>query len=157
VDFGHIPAPIGGVCGSPSFSLECFVIKPLAVAAFAGLLLAACSQGGDPGDDRYGGLDPEILAWRGEIEAAHSACAAKVEGKGCESFQVTCKAAQEISADEAAKGVTAQIVAAMSFNGRSADGSSGKPGSSFARFSKIGGHWTRVEAPPVNMSSCAPV
>ena len=145
---------------SAEFPAERYVIRPLAVAALCGLLLAACSQGGAPKTAAGGpgaGLDAEILTWRTAIETGHAACASKVEGKGCEMFQVTCKAMQEITPDEAAKGVTEPIVASMSFNGRSPDGSSGKPGSAFALFSKIGGTWTRAEAMPVNMSSCAPV
>lgn len=135
------------------------MIKP----AFAGLaltlLLAACSQGGgdSAGQGAYAGLEKEILDWRADLEAHHVACQNKVDGKGCESFEVTCKAAQEIGQDEIAKGVTAKVVAAMRFNGRNADGSSGKPGSAFALFSKTGDAWTRTESKPVNMSSCAPL
>jgi hypothetical protein len=139
---------------------ERFVIRPVAAASLAALLLSACSQGGHSASDAsdpYAGLNPEILSWRTEIEASHPACKTKVEGKGCESFSVTCKAAQTITPDETAKGVTAKLVAAMTFNGRNPDGSSGAPGSSFATFSKVGGKWSRSEAKPVNMSSCAPL
>ena len=131
----------------------------LASLAAASLVLAGCGKSDDaaqPGDP-YAGLDREILGWRTAIEAAHPACAAKVEGKGCDSFQVMCKAEQEIDSGEAARGVTAQVIAAMSFNGRNPDGSSGKSGSAFATFSKAGDAWTREEAGPVNMSSCAPL
>jgi hypothetical protein len=140
------------------FAAEPFVIRPLACGLAAALLLAACSDGGGAGDQgAYGGLDKEILAWRADLEAHHVACRAKVEGKGCESFEVTCKAAQEIAPGEIAKGVTAKVVAAMRFNGRNPDGSSGKPGSAFALFTKAGGAWARAEAMPVNMSTCAPL
>lgn len=129
----------------------------LAVSLLTLLFLSACGPKVDETSTpaRYSGLEPQILAWRTVIEASHPACAAKVEGRGCESFQVTCKAAQEITTDEAANGVSAQLVAAMTFNGRNADGSSGKPGSAFAIFSKARGVWTRAEAQPVNMTSCA--
>ena len=80
-----------------------------------------------------------------------------MEGHGCDGFQVMCKAMQEITPDETAKGVTAQVIAAMTFNGRNPDGSSGKAGSAFAVFSKAGGQWTRAEARPVNMTTCAPL
>lgn len=134
------------------------MIRPAAAATLAALLLSACSQGGDKSSsDPAAGLDKEILAWRTAIEATHPACAAKVEGKGCTDFQVMCKAYQEISPDEAAKGVTSQIIAAMTFAGRLPDGSTGKSGSSFALFSKAGTAWTRAEAMPVNMSTCAPL
>lgn len=131
----------------------------LAVSLLALTALSACSPKATEtaAEDRYAGLEPQIVAWHTSLEATHPACAVKVEGRGCESFEVTCKAAQEITRDEAANGVTAQLVAAMTFNGRSADGSSGKPGSAFAIFSKAREVWTRAEAPPVNMTSCAPL
>jgi hypothetical protein len=131
------------------------VIKPLAAASFCGLLLAACSQGGAKTDanDPYAGLDKQILAWHTDLEATHPACRTKVEGHGCEGFEVRCKAMQEITPDETAKGVTAQVIAAMTFSGRSA----GKAGSAFALFSKAGGQWTRAEAMPVKLDTCAPL
>jgi hypothetical protein len=136
------------------------VIRLAATAALLAVSLAACSQGGagkSGSGDPYAGLDSEILAWRTSIETGHSACANKVEGKGCQDFQVMCKAAQDISADEAAKGVKAKVIAAMTFAGRNPDGSTGKSGSSFATFSKVGDAWTRAEAKPVNLTTCAPL
>ena len=132
------------------------MIRPLVAASLCGLLLAACGQGGGKAGpaDPNAGLDPEILAWHGDLEAGHVACRTKVEGRGCDSFEVTCKAMQQITPDETAKGVTAQVIAAMSFNGRSGGG---RPGSAFALFSKVGGKWTRAEAMPVNMRTCAPL
>ena len=120
------------------------------------LLLSACGERGADSSDPYAGMDKEILAWRSEIEAEHVACKTKVEGKGCESFQVTCKVAGEITPEEQTKGVTAQVLAAMNFNGRNPDGSTGKPGSAFAEFSKTRAGWTRKEAEPVNLTTCAP-
>lgn len=134
------------------------MIRPVAAASLVALLLSACSPGGGAtpkSDDPYAGLDTQIVAWRTAIEAGHSACATKVEGKGCQDFQVMCKAMQEISPEEAAKGVKAKVVAAMTFAARSPDGSTGKSGSSFADFSKTGETWTRTEAKPVNMTTCA--
>lgn len=137
------------------------MFKPISAASLAALLLAACSQGGggdaNAANDPYAGLSAEILAWRGQIEADHPTCQTKVDGKGCDTFQVNCKAAQEITPEERAKGVTAQVVAAMTFNGRTPDGSSGKPGSAFAEFSRTGDAWTRAEAKPVNLATCAPL
>lgn len=129
------------------------------VAAFALLALTACSSGGKSAgsSDPYAGLDTQILNWRTELEATHPACKTKVEGKGCQDFQVMCKAAQEITPDETAKGVSAQVIAAMTFAGRNADGSTGKSGSAFAVFSKSKDAWTRTEAQPVNLSTCAPL
>lgn len=136
------------------------MIRPAVAAALVALSLAACGPGGggaSSSSDPYAGLDTEILGWRTSLEAGHPACARKVEGKGCQDFQVMCKAAQDISAGEAAKGVKAKVVAAMTFAGRNADGSTGKSGSSFAVFSKAGDTWTRGEAMPVNMTTCAPL
>lgn len=134
------------------------MFKPAVAASLAALLLTACSQSeAAKSNDPYAGLSDEILTWRTSIEGSHPACATKVEGKGCTDFQVMCKAAQAITPDETAHGVTAKVVAAMTFAGRQADGSTGKSGSSFATFSKAGDAWTRAEARPVNMSSCAPV
>jgi hypothetical protein len=68
-----------------------------------------------------------------------------------------CKAEQEITPDERAKGITAQVAAAMTFAGRNPDGSTGKSGSAFAVFSKAGGAWTREESSPLSMSTCGPL
>lgn len=138
---------------------ERFVIRPALAAGLAAFLLAACSQGAPQADpnDPYAGLEPQILAWRTDIEARHPTCATKVEGKGCEGFEVRCKGAQEIGPDAAAKGVTAQVVSAMTFVARNPDGSTGKPGSAFALFTKTDGEWTRTEAMPVNLTTCAPL
>lgn len=134
------------------------MIRLAVAASLAALLVSACSSGDKAtSSDPYAGQDQQILAWRADVEANHTACATKVEGKGCQDFQVMCKAAQEIDAAETAKGVTAQFVAAMTFAGRNPDGSTGKSGSSFATFSKANNEWTREEAKPVNMSSCAPL
>ena len=133
------------------------MFKPFAAASAAALLLAACSQGGDKttSSDPYAGLPNEIQGWHTALEANHPACRNKVEGKGCESFEVTCKAEQVITPEEKAKGVTAKVIAAMTFNGRNPDGSTGAPGSAFAIFAKTGGQWSRTEAMPVNMTTCA--
>ena len=134
------------------------MIRPAVAASLVAILLSACSQGGgatSASSDPYAGLDTQIVAWRTAIEAEHTACSAKVEGKGCQDFQVMCKAMQDIAPDEAAKGVKAKVVAAMTFAARNPDGSTGKSGSSFANFSKTGDTWTRTEAKPVNMTTCA--
>ena len=135
------------------------MIRPLAAASLCGLLVAACSQGGGKTGQSgpYAGLDREIVAWHTAIEAESPACRVKVKGHGCESFEVMCKAMQEITPDETAQGITHQVVAAMTFNGRNPDGSSGKAGSAFALFSRAGGRWTRAEAMPVKMQTCAPL
>ena len=134
------------------------MIRILSAAGLCGLLLAACSPGGKTADpnDPNAGLDKEIVGWRNDLVAQNPACTKKVDGHGCVSFEVTCKAMQEISPDEAKTGITAQVIAAMTFNGHGPDGSE-KPGSAFALFSKAGGQWTRAEAMPVKMDTCAPL
>jgi hypothetical protein len=122
------------------------------------LLLTACSQAGANAGkpaDLNASLEPEILKWRTGIEATHPACRSKVGGKGCEGFEVTCKGAENLTAADQSKGVTAKIVAAMNFSGRMPDGSTGKGGSAFAEFTNAGGTWTRTEAKPVNPTTCA--
>ena len=135
------------------------MIRTFAVAGLSLLALAACSpEAGKPASsDPAAGLGAEIGAWHKDLEAGHTACASKVEGKGCQDFQVRCKAYQEISPDEAAQGVTSQVVAAMTFAGRNPDGSTGKSGSAFALFSRTKDGWTRAEAMPVNLQTCAPL
>lgn len=138
---------------------ERFVIRSAFAAGLCAFLLTACSQGAAEGDpnDPHAGLDAQILAWRTDIEASHPTCATKVEGRGCQDFQVRCKGALEVGPDDTARGVTAQVVSAMTFVARNPDGSTGTPGSAFALFSKADGEWTRAEAMPVNLSTCAPL
>lgn len=134
------------------------MIRPALLITLAALALTGCGKSGSTAasGDPYAGLDTGFASWRTEIEATHPGCKVKVKKKGCEAFQITCKAQQEITPAEAASGITAQIVAAMTFMGKGADGSSDNPGSSFAVFSKARGTWTRVETSPVNLSTCAP-
>lgn len=135
------------------------MFRSVLAAGLCAVLLSACSQDAAESDpnDPHAGLDPQILAWRTDIEANHPTCAAKVEGKGCQDFQVRCKGALEVGPDDAARGVTAQVISAMTFVARNPDGSTGQPGSAFALFSKADGAWTRTEAMPVNLTTCAPL
>lgn len=135
------------------------MLRPVALAGLSMILLSACGSqgGGAASSDPNAGLDTQILNWRTAIEDSHETCSAKVEGKGCQDFQVTCKAMQEISPDESAKGVTSKIVASIRFAARNTDGSTGKSGSAFALFTKTGDAWVRTESPPVNPSTCAPL
>lgn len=134
------------------------MIRTLAVIAAGALALSACSKAPEKVDlsDPAAGLSEQIVPWTTDIEASHTACKTKVEGKGCEGFTVTCKAAQTITPDEQAKGVNSKVIAAVTFTGRMEDGSTGKSGSAFATFTRTGSQWTRAEAKPVNPTSCAP-
>jgi hypothetical protein len=133
------------------------LLKPAAATTAALLLLAACSPGApkDKSNDLNASLQPEVLAWTRDVEATHPICKTKVGGKGCEGFEVTCKGARELTAQDRAKGVTAKVVAAVTFTQKTSDGSTGKAGSAFAEFAQANGKWTRIEAMPVNPSSCA--
>jgi hypothetical protein len=144
---------------APASISEIRPLRRLAALAFAVLALAACSPGGgatkSAQDPKFAGLDTQILAWRADIEKSNPLCAAKVKGKGCEAFEVACKAERTITPEEQARGVTAKLVSAMTFAATTPDGAGGKPGSAFAEFSKAGDTWTRTETAPVNLSSCA--
>ena len=134
------------------------MIRPASFIVLAGLALTACGGGeqttsgaGDP----YAGFDAEIAPWGADLEATHPQCAAKVAGKGCEAFEVTCKGARDLTAADQAKGVTGKIIAAMTFRSTSAQEGGGETGSAFAEFSRAKGAWTRAEAKGVNLATCA--
>jgi hypothetical protein len=135
------------------------VLRAFAIAGLSLTLLTACGSQGDgaKSSDPNAGLDTQILNWRTALEEGHDTCATKVEGKGCQDFQVTCKAMQDITPEESAKGVTSKIVSSIRFAARNTDGSTGKSGSAFALFTKTGDAWVRSESPPVNPSTCAPL
>lgn len=127
----------------------------LAASALAALALAACSPGADtaakPGEDpKYAGLDVEILRWRAEIDKTNPTCKAG----GCQDYEVACKAESPMTADDTAKGATAKVIAAITFNAK--DNPAARPGSAFATFTKAKGAWSHVAAEPVNLSTCAP-
>jgi hypothetical protein len=130
-------------------------VKSLPLASLAAFALLAGCGGGEPesgssGDPRFAGLDQQILAWRTDIEATSDLCREKTDGAGCEGFQVTCKAERTITPEEKAKGVGARIVAAMTYTGKA----DGRPGSSFAEFTRTGETWTRAETGTVNLTTC---
>lgn len=134
------------------------MIRSLAAGAFGALVLSACAKEAEKVDlnDPAAGLSEHIVAWTSDVEGNHTSCKTKIEGKGCEGFTVTCKAAQTITPAEQAKGVNSKVIAAVTFTGRMEDGSTGKSGSAFATFTRTGSQWTRAEAKPVNPTSCAP-
>lgn len=119
----------------------------------AAAVLASCSPKAKSGADaKYDGLDGEILAWRKDILKTDKACLAKSDG--CQAFEVRCKGEREITATDQAKGVTAKLVVAMSWEGWEAVRSEYRPQSGFSEFTKVDGDWLRAPTGPVNMSSC---
>lgn len=136
-------------------------MKTLSIAILlAFLALGACSPGGGgegrpPEDPKFAGLDRQILAWRANIEKTSPACRDKKAGKGCRDFDVACKGELPVVAGEPARGVTARVVVAMTFNAWNSKTAEYKPGSAFAEFVKTGKTWTRTETGPVNLSTCA--
>lgn len=130
------------------------------VAAVAALLiLGGCGEagqsGGGQGGDKFAGLDQEILGWRKQIIAADPLCKATAEDQKCQGFEVACKAERTVTADDAAKGVTVRVVAAMTWNGWDPKLKQSQAGSRASEFVKGKSGWTRKDHAPVNMSSCA--
>lgn len=129
-----------------------------AAAIAALMILGACSpasKSGGGGQDRFAGLDSEILKWRTDILASDPLCKSQVADQKCESFEVACKAERTLTADDQAKGVTARVVAAITWSGFDPKFQHAQSGSRTSEFDKSAAGWTRADHPPVNMSSCA--
>lgn len=129
------------------------------VAAIAALsILGSCSQAGQSGGagpDKFAGLDGEILKWRMQIVATDPLCKSQAEDQKCQSFEVACKAERTVTPDDRAKGITAHVVTAMTWNGWDPKLKQAQSGSRTAEFTKAAAGWTRADHAPVNMSSCA--
>lgn len=121
------------------------------------MLVAGCQQGGQPavGADKNAGLDVAIKAWHANIKDTDAMCANKPEGQGCQAFEVACKVESPIGPEEKAAGVTAKVIAAMSWEAWNPKTSEFRSQSDVVQFTKIGQEWTRADAPPVNLSTCA--
>ena len=131
-------------------------IRAAAIAAL--MMLGACSQGGGSAggtQDKFAGLDGEILKWRTDIMATDPLCKSQVADQKCESFEVACKAERTLTPEDQAKGGSARVVAAITWNGFDAKFQHAQSGSRTAEFDKSASGWTRTEHAPVNMSSCA--
>ena len=134
------------------------MMRRAALAATAMMVLSACGgQGASSPDagDRFAGLDDEILSWRQAILAEREDCASASADQACRAFEVACKGEREISADETARGVRAKVVSAMTFESWDPARSEFRPGSTFAEFTRDAEGWTRSEAGPVNLTTCA--
>jgi hypothetical protein len=132
------------------------------VAASAALTilaaLAGCSPSGGPSpadQGKFAGLDGEILKWRQSILAGDPLCRSQAEGEKCESFEVACKAERTVTSQDEASGVSARVVAAMSWNGFDPKFRHAQSGMRAAEFARTKAGWTRADHKPVNPDSCA--
>lgn len=128
-------------------------------AALAALsILGACNQSGTSGGqaaDKFAGLDNEILNWRKQIIAADPLCKGTADDQKCQSFEVACKAERTVTSQDTAKGISARVVTAMTWNGFDPKLKQAQAGSRTSEFVKSASGWTRADHAPVNMSSCA--
>jgi hypothetical protein len=130
--------------------------RAVAVAALS--ILGACGQSGSsggPAPDKFAGLDTEILTWRSQIVAADPLCKSTAADQKCQSFEVACKAERTVTPADAAKGITARVVTAMTWNGFDPQLKQQQAGSRTSEFTKGPSGWTRADHPPVNTSTCA--
>jgi hypothetical protein len=138
-------------------------LKTRAAALAALLILGACSKGAGGGHGAASGplanlnasLKPQEDRWRTEIIASDPLCKQTGADKKCKNFNVECKAERDLKADDAGKGVTNRVVAAMTFNGWDPKLKQSQDGTRTAEFVKTASGWTRQEHAPVNLSSCA--
>ncbi len=138
--------------------MECKTLKIRAAAAAALLILGGCGEAGQSGGqagDKFAGLDQEILNWRKQIIAADPLCKGTGEDQKCQGFEVACKAERTVTADDTAKGVSARVVAAITWNGWDPKLKQAQAGSRASEFTKDKSGWTRKDHAPVNMASCA--
>jgi hypothetical protein len=126
------------------------------------LTLGGCGGGGAgsaPEDAQAASLEAQVTAqivgWRGDLMKTTPACADAPADKACSAFEVACKGQLAVSPADAAKGVTDEVVVAMTYNAWNRAQEEFRPASAFARFTKADGRWTRQETAPVNLSTCA--
>lgn len=136
------------------------------VAALAALMttaaLSACSPsgstsaGGGPAEqEKFAGIDQQILQWRKDILATDPLCRSQAEGEKCTGFEVACKAEREVAPAEQSAGVTAHVVAAMTWNGFDEKFKHAQSGMRAVEFTKGRSGWTRTDHKPVNPQTCA--
>jgi hypothetical protein len=121
-------------------------------------ILGACSQASPSGgaaQDKFAGLDGEILNWRKEILATDPLCKSTVADQKCQSFEVACKAERTVTPADQGKGITARVVTMITWNGFDEKFKHPQSGASAAEFTKSGSGWTRVKHGPVYMQTCA--
>ena len=132
-------------------------MRPAAALA-ALLILGACNPAatpiGDPSQAKFAGLDAAELQWRKDILANDKLCKSTVDEQKCAKFEVACKSEREVTAADQAKGVTAHVVAMMTFDGFDPNFKQSQSGTRAAEFTKTTKGWTRAEHGPVYMQSC---
>lgn len=121
-------------------------------AALAALVLAGCGQAKPQAQDKYAGLEQQILDWRTELRASDPVCSAKSDA--CTAFEVGCKGERPMTPAEAAKGMTAKVVVAMSWTALDPKSGVSSPVAGVKQFEKISGAWTSHAVGPVNLSTC---
>ncbi|MET0295034.1 MAG: hypothetical protein ABW042_08450 [Phenylobacterium sp.] len=126
-----------------------------AAAALAGCGGPAKTDAGDP----YAGLDQAIRTWRADLIEASAVCRAKAaDGQAaCQQFEVSCKVEDPIAPREASSGVTSKVLAAMTWSAPDPALGGQRPASATAVFLKSADGWTRANAEPVNLRTCARV
>lgn len=138
-------------------------IRAAALAALISMaaLSSACSPsapsagGGDQDQGKFAGFPQQEMKWRQDILASDPLCKSQAEGERCQGFEVTCKAERVVTAQDQANGITARVVAAMTWNGFDPKFRHGQSGMRAAEFVKAKGGWTRSEHKPVNPGTCA--
>jgi hypothetical protein len=129
-----------------------FLIPAVATALVAGCGAKPTASEADS-QARYAGLDQAIRAWRADIVKTQAACKGPAE-QGCQSFEVACKVEREIAAEEQAKGVSAKVVAGMSWQAWSAAHGEALPAAGFAEFTRTGSTWSRSGPLNGNLTTC---
>ncbi|HEY3694564.1 hypothetical protein [Phenylobacterium sp.] len=128
------------------------------LAAVAAMTLAGCQQKAAPaaqGDQaKFAGLDQAILSWRNDIRKTEAACRDGGAGKGCQNFEVTCKAERSVATEEQARGVAAKVVAGMTWLAWDAKRAETTPASAFVEFTNTGGAWSHGAPLKGNLATC---
>ncbi|HEV2530776.1 hypothetical protein [Phenylobacterium sp.] len=132
------------------------MIKTSAALMLGLLLVGGCS--GQPkstaSSDPYAGLDDAIRSWKTEVAASDISCKRAPAGSKCEMFDISCKAQRTITPQDQAKGVTAKLVADMSWSGYDDKGAP-TPASAAALFTRAKGVWARTQTKAVDPVGCA--
>jgi hypothetical protein len=130
----------------------------LAAAAAAAMTLAGCQQKAAPAaqgaEAKFAGLEVAIIDWRNDIKKTEAACHESAPGKGCQNFEVACKAERTVAADEQARGVAAKVVAGMSWLAWDEKRAEAMPASGFVEFTNTSGAWSHGAPMKGNLSTC---